>query len=423
MAKRRGGFLLCMLTACLTAALCFAGFLLVTAMLPRTPAEPVMLSGTLRPAPTRTVAPSPTPSPAPSASPERSLEPTPSPTIPPDVNVRIRVVGDIMCHDRQLRASKQEDGSYFMDDWFEAIRPSLEAADLAIGNLETTFAGADREYSGFPRFNTPDELAGALKLAGFDVMTLANNHIYDFRAAGIARTIEVLEAAGLENTGAYAAQEDYDRMLILDVRGVRVGILAYSAVFNSKPDKDYRVRALTKEQVEKDVEAMRSQGAEAIVCMVHWGEEYDEKPGSRQREQARMLAERGVDFIFGSHPHVVQTAEILEVEGEDGRVKRVPVAYSMGNFISNQQNRPCDMGVIFEIELVKRGESGEVELARAGFVPTVVYRGHKGGRDTYAVLPCGVYKEKSEHPKRHRCETVWEHETELMGEGFEPMEN
>jgi poly-gamma-glutamate capsule biosynthesis protein CapA/YwtB (metallophosphatase superfamily) len=412
-------FLLCVLTACLTAALCFACFLLVTAMLPGPPEEPVLLSGTLRPRPTAT----PTPAPTATTSPTPEPTATPSPTPVPDVTIRIRVAGDVMCHDRQLRASEGADGRYEMGGWFAAIQPSLEEADLAIGNLETVFAGEEKGYSGFPRFNTPDEMAEALKGAGFDVMTLANNHIYDFRAAGIARTIGVLDAAGLAHTGAYAERGDFDEMLIVDVKGVRVGILAYTDVFNSKPDEDFRVRALSRERAEKDIGEMRRQGADVVLVMAHWGEEYEETPGSRQKEQARMLAQSGADFIFGSHSHVVQTAEMLEMEGADGRIRRVPVAYSMGNFISNQQNRPCDMGIIFEIELEKKGESGETALKRAGFVPTVVWRGYESGRDTYQVLPCGVYKEMTGHPKRHRCQTVWEHEVGLMGEGFEAMEN
>lgn len=377
------------------------------------PSASTAAPSTLRPTPTLTPVPTPTATPVP------TLEPTPTPV--PDARIRIRVVGDIMCHDRQIRASEQEDGSYDMTDWFEVIAPSLEQADLVIGNLETSFAGPEEEYSGFPHFNTPDALADALKGAGFDVLTTANNHSNDFRAAGIARTLEVLDAAGLAHTGSYASQEDFEQQLIVEVKGIRVGVLAYSATFNSTPKEDYHVRALSQELVERDVQAMRDQGADYVLCMVHWGEEYEERADSTQREQATMLAECGVDAIFGSHPHVIQTAEMLTVDDGQGGQKHVPVAYSMGNFISNQQNRPCDMGIIFEIELLRRGDTGETSLEGAGFVPTVVYRGDDGDRDTYSVLPCGVYMEKEDHPKRHRCETVWEHEVELMGEGFEPM--
>lgn len=416
-----------LLTAALTVALglaCFGAVLALagpraeqaSAALRRTEAPDVV---TLRKTPEPT--PAPTAEPASTPAPEVVSTPTPEPTPEPDRAITIRVVGDIMCHDRQLAGALQADGGYSMEDWFDPIRESLGGADLTIGNLETCFAGEEEGYSGFPHFNSPDAYADALANAGFDVLTTANNHTYDFRAAGIERTLRVLDERGLAHTGAYAQQSDYDELLICDVGGVRVGVLAYTATFNSKPKRDYCVRALSREQAERDVAAMRRAGADFILCMVHWGEEYEEKPGSSQRHQAEMLAQAGVDAIFGSHPHVVQTAELLTVERDGGAVT-VPVAYSMGNFISNQQNRPCDIGVIFEIGITKDGGTGETRLERTGYVPTVVYRWREDHRDRYAVLPCGVYKEKDGHDKQRRCRKVWEWMEQEMGAGWEILE-
>lgn len=421
--KNKGVGLMCLLTVCATLLLCAGGYLAVSLFQGDAAPSAILMEKqnrdivslppmTLKPARTPELTPEPTPEPVRTEKP--TPEPMPSPA--PDVDVTLRFVGDIMCHDRQIRAAERE-GSYDMSDWFSTIAPSIQGADLAVGNLETTFAGAEKGYGGFPHFNTPDEYADALKEAGFDVLTTANNHTYDFRLGGIERTLRVLDDRGIAHTGAYAREEDYDCQLIVDVKGVKVGILAYTDTFNRKPKEEWCVRELSEKQVKKDVAAMREQGADLIVCMVHWGSEYEEHVGSSQEKRARILAENGVDAIFGSHPHVIQTAEMLSVETDAG-IKTVPVAYSMGNFISNQQNRPCDMGVIFEITAHKSGETGETAVTGASFVPTVVYRGHSGHRDTYEVLPCGIYKEKSDHPKRHRCETVWEHEVNLMGAGF-----
>lgn len=414
-----------LLTAVLTVALGLLCFGVVTVLAgPRVRQTGVTLRQTpepdvVTPPPAATALPlaaepAPTPEPVPAETPEAAPEPTPV----PDSVVTIRVVGDIMCHDRQLAAALREDGGYEMDAWFDAIRESLGSADLTIGNLETSFAGEEEGYSGFPKFNTPDVYADALVRAGFDVLTMANNHTYDFRAAGIGRTIQVLDERGVAHTGAYAQEEDYDEPLICEVNGVRVGVLAYTDTFNSKPKHDYLVRALSRGQVEKDVAAMKQAGADFILCVVHWGDEYEEKPDSSQRHQAEMLAEVGVDAIFGSHPHVVQTAELLTVEREGGTAA-VPVAYSMGNFISNQQDRPRDVGVIFEIRVRKDGETGLAELESTGYVPTMVYRWHEDHRDNYEVLPCGVYKEMEGHEKQRRCRKVWEWMEEEMGEGWQ----
>ena len=303
-----------LLTAALTVALglaCFGAVLALagpraeqaSAALRRTEAPDVV---TLRKTPEPT--PAPTAEPASTPAPEVVSTPTPEPTPEPDRAITIRVVGDIMCHDRQLAGALQADGGYSMEDWFDPIRESLGGADLTIGNLETCFAGEE---------------------AGFDVLTTANNHTYDFRAAGIERTLRVLDERGLAHTGAYAQQSDYDELLICDVGGVRVGVLAYTATFNSKPKRDYCVRALSREQA---------------------------------------------------------------------------------------------IGVIFEIGITKDGGTGETRLERTGYVPTVVYRWREDHRDRYAVLPCGVYKEKDGHDKQRRCRKVWEWMEQEMGAGWEILE-
>ncbi len=371
---------------------------------------------------TSTPAPSAEPTETPTPTPEITPEPTeaPTPTPVPDSDITLRFVGDIMCHDRQLASALQEDGSYDMTPWFSSISASISCADLAIGNLETVFAGEEEGYTGFPSFNSPDAYATALKAAGFDILTFANNHTYDQRIDGIRRTLNVLKENGLLSTGACGQQDDFEDLLIMNVKGIKVGILAYSSVFNSTPKSEWMVRKLSRGVVEDDVKQLRREGADYIVCMVHWGAEYEEHYGSTQKQQAQMLAECGVDAIFGSHPHVVQEAEMLTVE-RDGAEVTVPVAYSMGNFISNQQDRPRDMGIIFELQLKKSGETGEISLTQAGYVPTVVYRGDSNGKDTYEVLPCGTYM-NSDHEKAHRCETVWEYEAGLMSEDFVELE-
>ncbi|GGK14040.1 hypothetical protein GCM10010965_03800 [Caldalkalibacillus thermarum] len=116
--------------------------------------------------------------------------------------LRIMVVGDIMMHLPQIEAGKTA-GGYDFFPFFEKVQPLFEQADLVLGNLETTFGGPERGYSGYPLFSAPDELAENLKQAGFDVITTANNHALDSGEQGVIRTIETLEAAGLQSTGTF----------------------------------------------------------------------------------------------------------------------------------------------------------------------------------------------------------------------------
>ena len=240
--KRRGSGALAALLSVLLLGLC--AFVLVGFQVVELPAflvleEPSALApqATPTPAPTPTLTPKPTPSPAP-----------PSPTPQPDSRLCIRVVGDIMVHEKQLEAAHMDGDAYEFDSFFTSIAPSIQRADVAIGNLETVFMGEEKPYTGFPKFNTPDSLADTLRRVGFDVLTMANNHAFDHRLAGVERTIRVLEERGLQTVGANASPETEKRYLLLEKNGIRLGILAYTDTFNHRPDEAYMVLPLEEEQ-------------------------------------------------------------------------------------------------------------------------------------------------------------------------------
>ncbi len=360
-----------------------------------------------------TPTPKPTPSPTPKPTPEPASTQTPAPTATPlpETRLTVRVVGDIMAHEKQIESALQDDGSYDFSSFFASITPSIQKADVAIGNLETVFMGEEKPYTGFPKFNCPDTLADALKDAGFDVLTMANNHAFDHRLPGLVRTLQVLSDKGFETVGANASKETEKRFLLLERNDIKLGILAYTATYNHKPDEEYMVYPLEEERVREDVAALREQGADFILAMVHWGQEYEGVQDHSQERDARMLAEAGVDAVLGSHPHVLQGMEWLEKP--DGG--SCPVVYSMGNFISNQQTRPRDIGVIFELDLVKDRQEDQTRLERMGYVPTLVYK--SDGRRVYAydVLPVGAMLDMEDHPRIRRIRSAWEQVVELYG--------
>ena len=405
--KRRGSGALAALLSVLLLGLC--AFVLVGFQVVELPAflvleEPSALApqATPTPAPTPTLMPKPTPSPAP-----------PSPTPQPDSRLCIRVVGDIMVHEKQLEAACVDGDAYEFDSFFTSIAPSIQRADVAIGNLETVFMGEEKPYTGFPKFNTPDSLADTLRRVGFDVLTMANNHAFDHRLAGVERTIRVLEERGLQTVGANASPETERRYLLLEKTGIRLGILAYTDTFNPRPDEAYMVLPLEEERVRADVESLRREGADFILAIVHWGEEYEETQDHGQERDAQMLASAGVDAVLGSHPHVLQGMELLPNAQGDGDC---PVVYSMGNFISNQQTRPRDIGVIFELNLVKNHQSGCTRLDSLGYVPTLVYKTDQGDVYGYDVLPVGSLLNQEDHPHSRRIRKAWEQVTELYGQ-------
>lgn len=364
---------------------------------------------TLAPVKVQTPTPSPTPTPPP---------PTPQPT-PAKETITVRVVGDLMVHDRQLASALQEDGSYNFVPEFASITNAISKADVAIGNLEVCFFGEEKAYTGFPKFNTPDAFADAIFQAGFDVVTTANNHAFDFRLPGVQRTLEVAKNAGLTVLGTAGSEEEAQQhTLLMDVRGVKLGILAYTDTFNHKPEQPYAVFALSRDTVRRDVATLQEQGADFIVAMVHWGEEYMEFEGSSQRHDAEMLVAEGVDAVMGSHPHVLQPAQMLTVQDDSGVEHTGFVTYSMGNFLSNMQDRPRDRGIIWEFVIEKDFSTGEATLTAIHYVPTMVYRWHEDGKDQYDILPVGLTMLEEEMPYAHHSKSVWRKILELYGEEY-----
>ncbi len=306
-------------------------------------------------------------------------------------SVTITAVGDLMVHQRQLMAARQKNGSYDFSNCFAEVAPYLDKADLTFANLETTLLG--KNYSGYPQFSTPDSYLDAIKAAGFDVLTTANNHCLDTRLAGLLRTIDTVRSYGFHQTGTFKSPEEYKKPLIIDVRGIKVGVIAYTHGVGmeksvSSEQFSYCVRVWKRSDYKADVKACRDAGADIVVISVHWGHEYERLPNSQIQAESLNMLKAGADLILGSHPHVVEPIEILEVTRNDGTTARCAVAYSMGNFISNQRTRYSDCGIIFNITL-QEDEQGRFQIASLGYVPTYVNR--DSNYTDYRVLPISEY--------------------------------
>ncbi|RQD78522.1 MAG: CapA family protein, partial [Candidatus Syntrophonatronum acetioxidans] len=289
---------------------------------------------------------------------------------------------------------------------FEFIKPYLEKSHLALANLETTFGGRERGYSGYPLFNTPDALASGLKFAGFDVISTANNHSLDTGREGLVRTLRVLEEENLPAAGTRSTPEEKG-YVIKNIEGIKVGISAYTyetpryqgrRTINGialSPELEKLIDSFGYETLEEDlqdmkkrVERKKEEGAELIIFYLHWGEEYQREPNSYQEKIARELSTYGVDIIFGSHPHVLQPVEF--VEGEGGH--QTLVVYSMGNFISNQRyehlgTRYTEDGIIVNVTVKKDFLENQVFIEEVSYIPTWVHRYDRGGRWVYEILP------------------------------------
>lgn len=313
------------------------------------------------------------------------------------IDIRISAVGDVMGHLTQVdSAYDPETDTHDFMSVFEDVAPFISEADLAIANLETTLAGSRLPYTGYPMFNTPDSIVDALKGAGFDTIVTTNNHSLDTGPDGLRRTVEVIEEKGLDPVGTYSSEPD-SRVLIKDVEGIRVAILAYTEHLNgvdtgySSEQVNAMVDIISEERIVSDIEEAKAAEPDLIISFMHWGAEYQREPNEFQTTYAELLTREGVDIIFGSHPHVIQEASFLEVDGNES-----VVVYSLGNFISNQrretlgeEREPTEDGVIFNIDVQKNEQTGETTIQNVDYTPTWVYRDMYEGDSqyTYRILP------------------------------------
>lgn len=308
---------------------------------------------------------------------------------------KLVAVGDIMMHLPQTQSGyNAKSKTYNFDSFFTQIAPFLKG-DWVIGNLETPLAGADLRYTGFPEFNAPPELADALKLAGFNVLTTTNNHSLDRREKGILLTLDNLRSRGLIPVGTAASQAEAEVITMVTHQDVAMAILAYTYGTNGIPipeGKPYLVSLIDEPRMKADIKKAHELGAELVTVALHFGNEYQFQPSEQQQLLVDTLFRAGADIILGSHPHVIQPYEIVDVTTDEGIHKKGVVIYSMGNFISNQdrflnKNKPTDVGVIFEVGIRKHYPDLTVELTGVKAISTYVHKYKDNGKLQYRVLP------------------------------------
>lgn len=307
--------------------------------------------------------------------------------------VNISAVGDIILHDEQIwSAYNEENKSYDFMNNFKYIKNFIEKSDIAYGTIEGTYAGEEIGYSGYPNYNGPDSMINALKDTGFDVINVATDHSLDKGVEGASKTGEKIdkEMTSIGNK----------KYIIKKVKGIEIGFTSYTyeskegELNGHKIPEDINLNTFSYNKLDKGleemkalVEEMKNQGAEFIVFGMHWGVEYNIEPSKYQVKISEALNEYGVDLILGSNPHVVQPIE--EIEGEDGH--KTLVAYSLGNFISNQRletmgDRRTADGVILNLTLDKSRKG--VKIEKWDYTPTWVYKiPRENKKSDYYILP------------------------------------
>lgn len=300
-----------------------------------------------------------------------------------------------MGHGAQITSAQQKDKTYDYRPCFEYVKPIIEAADFAIGNLEVTLPGKE-PYEGYPLFKSPDALATAIKDAGFDMLVTANNHSNDSYPEGVINTIKVLDNHGFYQTGTF--KDTISRALYYPLvvyrQGFKLAFLNYTYDTNGIPTRPpVWVNEIDEKWIEKDLAAARALAPDAIIVLMHWGEEYHLNESEKQQRLAKKMYEWGADMIIGAHPHVVQPIKEEVIKQADSTFKKVVTAYSLGNFISNQRKPNTDGGLIFEIALEKNLKTGKTTIGEHHYIPVWRYRQRaKNGKLTFLSIPISAFE-------------------------------
>ena len=311
-------------------------------------------------------------------------------SVPLDIQIDMKtltigMIGDILLHNPL----------YTYDNYdfaFAAVKDRLTGIDFLLANQESMPGGVELGLSGYPSFNSPKHIIRDLKKAGVDMVSIANNHAIDLKEAGLRKAISNIKEYGMPYVGAYTSSEDKKKNRIVEVDGVRIGVLSYTHNTNGNPiprGKEYLVSVTEQQQMREEIVHLRSL-VDVLVVSMHWGTEYQLTTSEEQEEIARLIADAGADIIFGHHPHVLQKYD------EAGKTK---VFYSLGNFYSAQQFDSTNVGGIAKVSVNHTQFAGKqyIGIGEAEFFPTAVTRDSNGKYIVVSLKDAeldGIYNER-----------------------------
>lgn len=309
--------------------------------------------------------------------------------------VHFMAVGDIMMH-MPIVNHAYRSGEYQFELIFQKLTPLFSTADFLIGNLETTLTSNHSQLSGYPRFKSPVELGNGLKLAGFDVLTTANNHSLDGGSLGLKETLDTLDNEKILHTGSFDTP-DFSPVIIKE-KNLTIGIVAYTYGTNGLlPHEDYYVNYIDRGKISDDYQKLIDLETDIQIISLHWGTEYQSEPNQMQLEIEAFVQELGYDVLLGSHPHVIQ---------RDVFNKNFYAVYSMGNFLSNQRDGYKDLGVIVDLVLEKFND--EILIRNVKRIPTWVDK-YQEGRIDYRIINLNESKETIDNQEIGHIRDLKEH--------------
>jgi poly-gamma-glutamate synthesis protein (capsule biosynthesis protein) len=266
--------------------------------------------------------------------------------------ITLFAVGDIML-DRGVRYMVKKQGGGDFKFPFLKIADYLQKADILFGNLESVISDKGVKVGSIYSFRAEPEAIGGLTYAGFDVVSVANNHIFDYGRKAMEDSFRRLKEAGISYAGGGFNEKEVREGITKTVKGVKITFLAYTNKGSKywQATKNRSGIGWLDERIKGDIKKAKEK-SDLVIVSLHWGEEYHRRPNKEQEYFGRLAIDSGADLVIGSHPHVVQPVE---------KYKNGWIAYSLGNFVFDQKFSKSTMeGVLLEA-LIKNRKIEEVK--------------------------------------------------------------
>ncbi|MDR2716130.1 MAG: CapA family protein [Coriobacteriaceae bacterium] len=264
------------------------------------------------------------------------------------------------------------DGLYDFVPFYREIAPVIQSHDLRYINQETVMAGSEPGYSGFPVFNSPDNMAATIAEIDFNLVNFATNHTYDMGLSGIERSHEVWgRYPKLLVAGSYLTPENRETVHMIERNGISFAFLAYTYGDNhygfgteSMPNAYYSCQ-FDYGLMESDI-VRAKKVADVVIVSMHWGDEYVSEPNAQQYEYARYLADLGIDLVIGTHAHIMQPVKYITGEGGN----TIPVVFGLSDIVSGWTITDTILSGIFTCDFV-RGANGAISVEDPTWYPTI----------------------------------------------------
>lgn len=288
--------------------------------------------------------------------------------------ISLVAVGDIIAHETILNLAETDSG-YDFTSLFSELKSDISSVDLAIANVETPLGGGP--FTGYPSFNTPDEMGLAVIDTGFDVALQASNHSMDSGTNGIRHCIDFWNGHSSEITmvGMNDSEERRNSIPIVNVKGMKIAVLNYTYGLNGyelPDDEQYLVTVMndgTRDFISNQIRRANEEADFVIVCP-HWGEEnLFNDVTDFQNDWAHLFTEAGADLILGTHPHVIEKIEWITSDNGN----RALCYYSLGNFVSNQQYTDLVLGGMAYLDLIVENGQVRIDESSCSCIPVVTH--------------------------------------------------